>query len=524
MMKANVGLLFRTIRYLKPIQIFYQVKLRLNSRRSLAYYKVSDLKSFNVINLRTLPQKKTSVTPDLEFTFLNLSKKFKGKVDWNFMDYGKLWNYNLQYLDFINEATLPLDTRIEWVNSLYKDLSEGILSLEPYPASLRIINVIRFIQNKSLSESEVYQININLFAECQYLNENYEFHLLGNHVLENAFAMLMAGCFYNETSWKKKAVSILERELNEQILEDGAHFELSPMYHQIILYRLLEVISYFNEPGSLKDLLKKKVSLMLSWLEKMTFKNGDIPHFNDSTNGITYSTEQLFQIAEKLGVKKGNINLSDSGYRKFTTGKYELVVDTHGISPGYQPGHAHADHGSFVLYSNGLPLIVDPGISTYNISPLRQWERSSVAHNTVTVKDKDQTEVWSGFRVGRRAQVEIQIDNYSEIEQTINYELEFGKVIHKRKMDCFETSIKIVDTVSVGDLACARFYFAPGINPIVESNRLLIKSDILITIEQCETIRLKSYNFAAGFNLLQEASVAEIFFYKNLHAEINFND
>ena len=41
----------------------------------------------------------------------------------------------------------------------------------------------------------------------------------------------------------KKAVEILREELEEQILNDGGHFELSPMYHQIMLFRVLDCIN-----------------------------------------------------------------------------------------------------------------------------------------------------------------------------------------------------------------------------------------------------------------------------------------
>ena len=42
--------------------------------------------------------------------------------------------------------------------------------------------------------------------------------------------------FYDQAS------SVLEKELHEQILIDGGHFELSPMYHQHILKRMLDTI------------------------------------------------------------------------------------------------------------------------------------------------------------------------------------------------------------------------------------------------------------------------------------------
>ena len=52
-------------------------------------------------------------------------------------------------------------------------------------------------------------------------------------------------------------------------------------------------------------------------------------------------------------------------------------------------GHAHADTLAFELAANGRTLLVDPGTYTYTgIKELRDWFRSSAAHNTITVEGR----------------------------------------------------------------------------------------------------------------------------------------
>ena len=60
---------------------------------------------------------------------------------------------------------------------------------------------------------------------------------------------------------------------------------------------------------------------------------------------------------------------------------------------------------SCLVYVDGVPLLVDTGTSGYAAGPVRSYERSTAAHNTVTVDGADSTEVWGAFRAARLARV-----------------------------------------------------------------------------------------------------------------------
>jgi uncharacterized heparinase superfamily protein len=68
-----------------------------------------------------------------------------------------------------------------------------------------------------------------------------------------------------------------------------------------------------------------------------------------------------------------------------TSNKAVALLDVAPIGPDYQPGHAHADTLSFELSLFGQRLLVNSGTSEYEISPVRQYERSTKAHNTVVL-------------------------------------------------------------------------------------------------------------------------------------------
>ena len=89
---------------------------------------------------------------------------------------------------------------------------------------------------------------------------------------------------------------------------------------------------------------------MLGWLSSVCFENGDIPLFNDAAFGISPSPVALFAYAKRLGLNFEKSGLSDSGYRKLVTNKFECLVDVSRVGPDYQPGHAHADTFTFELH------------------------------------------------------------------------------------------------------------------------------------------------------------------------------
>ena len=100
---------------------------------------------------------------------------------------------------------------------------------------------------------------------------------------------------------------------------------------------------------------------------------------------------------------RGAFALADSGYSGARTrdGHY-VVCDAGPVGPDYQPGHGHADLFSFELSLRGGRVVVDSGVSTYEAGPLREYCRSTRAHNTVEIEGRDQVELWGAFRVGRR--------------------------------------------------------------------------------------------------------------------------
>jgi hypothetical protein len=519
---------FYTIYSLKPVQIYFQMKYRLRRywRKATGFkYRLSIPTDGHNLIMNDWICKPISMNRST-FCFLNLELEFdKGKINWRENKYGKLWNYNLNYMDYLLQPVLQKVEGLELIHQFIQGLASNEGGVEPYPISLRGINWIKFISKHKINDTK---LNDSLFAQYQILSDNLEYHILGNHLLENGFSLLFGAFYYKDNHLYQRAFKILTHELNEQILADGGHFELSPMYHQIILDRLLDCINLlknnqrFGNQQQLLELIQEKAERMLNWLTTITFSNGEIPLLNDATSGIAPTTQQLSQYALTLNVKSSTLKLklSASGYRKFTSPFYECIIDIGQIGPAYQPGHAHADTFNFVLNISGKPFIVDTGISTYDAGEVRLKERGTAVHNTVALEGINSSEVWSSFRVARRAKVKIERETANHLLASHNGYRKYG-ANHIREWKFSVSEIHIIDTLE-GKIknGIAYLHLAPGIDAVI-NNEVIVFENVRIYLKGVANIELKKMDIPYGYNKFLSHQVIQVYFNKSLSTTIS---
>jgi uncharacterized heparinase superfamily protein len=424
------------------------------------------------------------------FTFLNETHDLGAASDWNHPHRDKLWLYNLHYFDDLNaEGT---EGRAAWHAALMERwMAENPPAAgngwEPYPLSLRIVNWIKWAARGNEPTAGMLH---SLAVQARFLSRRLEYHLLGNHLMANAKALVFAGLFFRgheAESWLKTGLHILQKQLPEQVLPDGGHFERSPMYHSIILEDLLDLINlwgvYAGRDGSPSDpnlgdpapQWIQAARRMLSWLGTMTHPDGEIALFNDAALGIAPRPAWLEAYAARLGIEGpeppavGVTHLAATGYIRAEAGHAVAFLDVGPCGPDYLLGHAHADTLSFELSVHGQRVVVDSGTSCYGSGAERQRQRSTAAHNTVVVDSADSSEVWGGFRVARRARpLDLELlagwktitaacshDGYGRLP---------GRPVHRREWRLDESSLRVADRVDGGfSRATARFQFHPDV-------------------------------------------------------------
>lgn len=161
---------------------------------------------------------------------------------------------------------------------------------------------------------------------------------------------------------------------------------------------------------------------------------------------------------------------------------------------------------------------MDTGISTYDKNARRQYERSTEAHNTVSITGANSSEVWGGFRVGRRAKVKILDEQNDSITATHNG---FGKLgVHKRRFSISNDSFEISDEISTDNLATSYLHFAPNVKIISYDNDVISTSMGTIHITGASEMKIEKCLVSNEYNKLETTQKVIIRFLKLLQYNI----
>lgn len=476
---AKLGRLWRTVRWLKLRQLTGRVSMQL--RRPRADLRSAPPRRAAQQAWVTPPARRPSLLGPTRMCFL-AEEHDLDECGWDDPQRPLLWRYNQHYFDDL----LAQDSaqRLTWHQALmarwlHDNPPARGTAWAPYPTSLRIVNWVKWWQGGAQAEPACLH---SLAVQARWLSQRLEWHLLGNHLFANAKALLFAGLFFSGPEaqrWVTAGQHILQRELEEQILADGAQFERSPMYQALALEDVLDLINLIQSQAppdhaarQLEPRLRHHASAMLYWLRCLMHPAGSLARFNDCAEGIAPNHAALEAYARALDVaapcapKDGVTHLQPSGYVRVARGAALGLLDLAPVGPDYLPGHAHADSLSFELSLHGQELIVNRGTSVYGDSARRWLERGTAAHSTVMLGEYNSSEVWSGFRVGRRARVTAAVlDGWKVSAAHDGYRHLRGAPVHQRSWHFEAHALTVQDRVQPAgqEPARARFHLAPGL-------------------------------------------------------------
>ena len=421
-----------TIKYLRKSQLFYLIKNRLERRRKAvtqARAPKTCLLSLWMRGLEEHPEYLSRFDTDEilsgNVTLLYESGRPEGK-NWKHPDRSHLWNFNLHYLEYL----IPLAASYrstkevryyhcfrEYCSRWMEDNREGTGDgWHPYTISLRLTNLwicMDGFGDVLGSDPEFLEkLNDSMYAQYRHLQKRMERHLMGNHYFENLKAVLLGARYFQEPKVYRRIKKRFVKEIREQILPDGVHYERSMMYHKIILEDLMRLEKAFGgrEERSLKEDRDTRLSGFGRVLQRMADAAysleegmGHTPLFNDAGDNVARPLLGILQaLDEEFHIRpQYRQAFPRSGYYTLQNGDLKLVFDAGEIAPAYMPGHAHCDGLSFELSRKGRPVFVNSGTGQYQ-GALRSYFRSTAAHNTVMIDGEEQSQCWGEHRVGRR--------------------------------------------------------------------------------------------------------------------------
>jgi len=451
----NLGLYFHTLRHLRAIQFYGRISHRFVKPKP--NQSPSPQLRTQIVDWVQSPYVPQSLMDSTRFLFLNESHEISNKADWDKPEISKLWRYNLHYFEDL--VAVNSKSRNAWhQNIMDRWIDENPPGFgtgwEPYPLSIRIVNWIKYsIANRQLLSANQLA---SLAVQIRMLTQRLEWHLLGNHLLANAKALVFAGLYFKGPEadfWRNRGLKILANQLPEQILPDGGHYECSPMYHSLVLTDLLDLINlYAAFEYKPLPLWRSLAARMGGWLASMTHPDGGLSFFNDSAFGIAPSLKDLIAYADRLYITfdTAGAHPKISGYKQLEIAGALLIVDVAPIGPDFLPGHAHADTLSFEFSLGGRRLFVNSGTSIYGTGVERERQRDTASHNTVKLDGVNSTEVWHGFRVAKRAYpFDVTIGEIGTIAASHNgYWRLKGSPTHRRSWSLSEGQLNISDQVT----------------------------------------------------------------------------
>jgi len=477
----HLGRLWRTVRHLKPIQIVGRAHF-LWHRPRVDLRAAPPLRAATGTWMQPAGREPSLIGP-LRLRFLSAERALND-CGWDRPDVERLWRYNLHYFDDLNAQGAT--QRRDWQQDLLRlwlaqnPPAQGT-AWEPYPVSLRIVNWVKWFLQGQVAEPAWLH---SLAVQARWLHQRMEWHLLGNHLYANAKALVFAGLYFQGTeaqAWLQTGLRVLQRELPEQILPDGGHFERSTMYHALALEDQLDLLNLISARGGaspaaqrLAPALRAHAGAMLHWLRCMSHPDGGIALFNDAAHGIAPDNTELERYAASLGIDaavpsgEGLTDLPQSGYLRAARGPAVALLDMAAIGPDYLVGHAHADSLSFELSLHGRRIVVNGGTSCYGLDAQRLRERGTAWHSTVQIGDGNSSEVWSGFRVGRRARITRRsVSGWDAEAAHDGWRTLPGAPTHRRHWSLLADALVVDDRItpcSAGlPAAVARFHLAPGL-------------------------------------------------------------
>lgn len=404
----------------------------------------------------------------------------------------------------------------------------GINWVSPMDAALRAVNWIwtaaLLASRPSVSDAFYAGLLGSLAAHGRFIDENLEEHSDGirtNHYLADVLGLLYIGlcapALVCAPRWAAFARAALEREIEAQVLEDGASFESSIPYHRLTAEMFLSAAALASHHGvPFSERYLARCAAMLEFTLAYTKPDGTAPQIGDADDGrvhvlsghdadprdhrhllaagaVLFGREDFWRASgarwpEAIWIAGAQAAASwpvppapaarvesrafpNAGVYILRGGLDAVTVAAGAVGTNGLGNHKHNDLLSIDVHLDGEDILVDAGTFVYSSDPgARNAFRSTSMHNTVMIDGVEQNSIpahlfamgsdavptlraWEPSASGGRVAVEH--DGYARLD---------APVVHRRDVTLAETGVQIEDVFEGHGLheLSWTFLFAPG--------------------------------------------------------------
>ena len=450
--------------------------------------------------------------------------------DWSSADWAQaaapmLWRFHLHYWDWA--WALAAEPDREQARTIFASIWQSWRAAThpghgdpwlPYPAALRAWSWCGLYLHLVAESAIEKPFLASLAAHAGFVRRHLELDLGGNHLIKGLKATTGLAVFFGDERTLQRALDLLSRQLAVQVLPDGGHFERAPAYHCQVLADLIDLAELLQSADRTPPTyLTKAILRMREWLGDVLLPQGEVPLLND---GYPVNPA-LVRLLEPTPTPATSFQvLADTGLVRAAAGSWYLLADVGVPCPDELPGHAHADTFGCLTWVDGVPLLVDTGTLTYEAGPVRDYQRSTAAHNTVEVDGADSTEVWGAFRAARRAQVTgLTVGRITDGSVVIEaahdgFRRLPGRPWHRRRWSLSETGLLVSDLITGTGVhtVTVRWHLPPGAVLQLHGGVATVRTSagqfrVAVTGPPTTTLFIESAQLATGFSRTVTAPV-----------------
>ena len=277
----------------------------------------------------------------------------------------------------------------------------------------------------------------SIAAQLRHLNRTWRLETVGANRIAALKALIYGALCLNDRDLVERRLALLEEELERQVLADGGHVERSPAKLLAVLRDLLETrVALGVAQYEMPEPVQQAIDRMAPMLRYLRSGDGALARFNGSGNEDPLILSAVLEQASPRG--KPAARAPATGFERLSAGKVTVLVDAGGPpKPPFDQG-AHAGALSLEVTAGRERLIVNCGAAPCNGKHWQFAERSTAAHSTVTINDRNSSELLNnGYIGGRTARVTVETDSADGatlLDMRHDGYLRSDGIIHRRRI------------------------------------------------------------------------------------------